>query len=736
MRQETKESATEKIQALRAQVAKDKKDKMRDGQTRAKAGTEEIGGGTEVEKDDAKRAGGVTWNAPEEMRCVDYTAQEKEFAEIVEGPNAKVFKHQPVEGKPHPGRHGETAPEMIRKAQSLAEGPVLGALQGASDDLYAWAAARVANDPNIGLAKLLEDMVQFGLGELAAEAAQILEETGEVKAGSSRRCVVHETAWEGEGPGRAQVELDGQVWAMCDYREEIMMTEELAGLVGVVNPEVEKRQCVTKVLAAGSLMGEDPQQRLPSMEAVEQRAQEYRLEQARLATEAEGVMGHAEPKVTAMEYELRTYAHDILKPHHEKDYRALAVYPLEQLEEFRVIVIRADYKGDYLPEIVQGTHWKSGQKDLWALIFKGHITLLRPPSVEVGIQLLKEFDAYVTPTLGFRYFWHQRHDQPRTAPGTVACRHCKSSKKAGTQELPPVMRKRSCLAAAALCAAGGTLKQFHVKAASPPCGPTGLVLREYFAGHGVITQGWLQAGEVALEPIELYEDPHHCRGLRPDHDLSQPMVQERCLREVEEDKVNVEWLACPCTTFCDWNLQNNGTRTFSNPTGLPNDKEAMGNCLAEFEAKIFEKALEKGHFPIAESSGRSGRYPKMWNLPCQRILQRPDVDFLWRWICVPMVSHLWMPGSHTTSTSTAQVSPSHATQGFGRRCSGFARVSPRHTNMSPYKDAEPTPQSPDVLRLGFIRRTSWQRLWRPCRRCEGGGGLKRHRDRLEAWLAV
>ena len=145
----------------------------------------------------------------------------------------------------------------------------------------------------------------------------------------------------------------------------------------------------------------------------------------------------------------------------------------------------------------------------------------------------------------------------------------------------------------------------------------------------MITQGWLQAGEVALEPIELYEDPHHRRGLRPDHDLSQPMVQERCLREVEEDKINVEWLVCPCTTFCDWNLQNNGTRTFSNPTGLPNDKEAMGNCLAEFEAKICEKALEKGHFPIAESSGRSGRYPKMWNLPCwQRILQRPDVDFL------------------------------------------------------------------------------------------------------------
>ena len=191
------------------------------------------------------------------------------------------------------------------------------------------------------------------------------------------------------------------------------------------------------------------------------------------------------------------------------------------------------------------------------------------------------------------------------------------------------LRKESCLAAAAVCAAGGRQEVFHVRPAKLATGASGLCLREYFAGHGVITEGWLKEGETALEPIEFYKDPHRKQGPRPEHDLSNPQVQARYLQEVEEDHTNVESLACPCTTFCDWNLQNHGTRTFQNPMGAPNAKEEMGNTLAIFEAKLFEKALDRGHFPIAESSGRSGRYPKMWHLPCwQKILQRPDVDFL------------------------------------------------------------------------------------------------------------
>ena len=99
---------------------------------------------------------------------------------------------------------------------------------------------------------------------------------------------------------------------MYDYKEEIAMTEELAGLLGVVGPEVEKRQCVTKVLAAGFLMHQTKPNVLPTLEEVESQAQVFRLEQARMATEAEGVMGHADVKVSPIEHELRMYSHDIL----------------------------------------------------------------------------------------------------------------------------------------------------------------------------------------------------------------------------------------------------------------------------------------------------------------------------------------------------------------------------------------------------------------------------------------
>ena len=73
------------------------------------------------------------------MQKVDYTAQEKEFANMVQGPGEEMFKHVPLQSRTHPGRKGETATpealEMLKTAQRLADGPVLAALQDASDDL-------------------------------------------------------------------------------------------------------------------------------------------------------------------------------------------------------------------------------------------------------------------------------------------------------------------------------------------------------------------------------------------------------------------------------------------------------------------------------------------------------------------------------------------------------------------------------------------------------------------------
>ena len=635
MKAETKETATEKIKEIRTAMAKDKAAKVKDGQDRRRAGQDKGTKSQQEEEAEKTKAGGkaVRWAPPEEMVQVDYTPQEEDFASLVKGPDSQIFKNITVDGKPHEGRGGESAPteslELVRQAQRLMDGPVLRHLQGASDDLYAWASTRVANDPEIGLTELLEDMVQFGLGELAAEAASLMEEHMEIdKAGSSRRCHVGDTHWKDEGPGLAVVEIDGKSWTSYDYREEIYMTEELAGLMGALEVDVEKRQCVTKVLAAGCLVNN--QGGLPSFEQVEELGQRIRLEQARQAVEAEGIMGHPEPKVSAVEYELRMYSHDVLKSHHDKDYRALAVFPLQELEDIRVLVIRVDYKGDILLEAIAGTQWGEKGKDIWALIWRGHMTLLIPPDQVTAAALVKEMEPYVTPCLGFHYFWHQRHDQPLTSPGIAPCRLCKPLKKAGADGLHGLLRKSSCLPILATVMAGGPSPVRKVRpVVNGDTARDGLVLQEFFAGHGVLTKGWEAAGGTALEPIELYQEPHLQRGRRELHDLADPANQQRFLKGIQDGYSNVEWIACPCTTFCDWNLQNGGTRTFTEPAGKPSEKEALGNSLSTFGAELFEASLQRKGFPIAESSGPSGRYPKQWNLPAwQRILRRPDVDFI------------------------------------------------------------------------------------------------------------
>lgn len=130
--------------------------------------------------------------------------------------------------------------------------PVLTALEGASDDLYAWASARVAREEDAKLEDLLEEMALFGASDLAREAADLLEEVKpNSRAGERPRMVVRDTLWVPGEPGQGGLELDGVSWRTWDYQEEVAMSEELAAILKVVEPVEEKRQCVTKTMAAG-----------------------------------------------------------------------------------------------------------------------------------------------------------------------------------------------------------------------------------------------------------------------------------------------------------------------------------------------------------------------------------------------------------------------------------------------------------------------------------------------------
>ena len=688
MKAETKETVTSKIKDLRALMAKDKGDKIGDGKKKAlRAGT---GGESEAAGEEG-RAGGaddrgdrrVQFDVPEEFN-VDYTEAE-DLKELVKGPSERWAEdvYQPVHT--HGGRNGTSAPEearrLVAQAQELASSTTLKSLEGASDDLYAWAASRVARQPTVELVDLMTEMATYGMGELAREATEYLEVSKDpTKAGETSRLTVRDTLWVENQPGQGAILLDGKTWRLWDYGEDVEMTEDLAGLLKLSQPELEKRQCVTMTMAAA--IEWRSKGRRPQMSEVHARAQEVRIAQTRLAKEAEEVVGQAEEMVAPIEHELRIYIHDLVTPAHEKDFRGLAVFPVEELQEARVVVLRADYRGGLVVEVVQGQRWEPGGWDVVVLIWKGHMTLLQPPDGFDVQALLDKEEHASTPSLGFTFFWHTRHDQPRSAPGRLTCRLCKPTRRAG-EFCDAYIRQHSYLSQAATTA-GGASGLAVVRLLRPARGNGKLTLQELFAGHAGISKEW-QASGHALEPVELYQDPHHRQGRRPEHDLADPGVQQRHLAALREPEgPNVGWIAAPCTSYCDWQLQNGGSRTFDNPEGTGEGplaaSEALGNTLSRYGAQYFEGMLNAGGFPVAESSAPSGRYPKQWDLPeWKRILSREDVT----WVDFPMCAFRLGPPDNENEFyvhRTRVVFPAHRPLEvfLQRPCPG---VGPRHRHV-------------------------------------------------------
>ena len=327
----------------------------------------------------------------------------------------------------------QAAKDLVTKARNLAEGPVLSRLAEASDDLYAWAAAWVALDPKTTFEELVGEMATYGIGDMAAETSELLECATECKAGAKLGLVVSDTRWEPGRPGRGHVTIEGDPWTFWDYKEEVAMSDELAGVLRQPDEGVEKRQCVTKAIAAGILWRKFARQ--PSMEEVADKSREVRLDQARQAAEAQAVMSEPADRVAFIEAELRVYTHDMAHANHDKDFRSHAVFPVPDMEDGKLVVIRADYLRNLVVETVTGSMWCDGGWMLWVLIWRGHMVLLEPPAGVDQAQLLDRWQPYDTPALGFLFFWHSRHDQERTSPGRVVCRLCKGGRKAGDQSI-------------------------------------------------------------------------------------------------------------------------------------------------------------------------------------------------------------------------------------------------------------------------------------------------------------
>ena len=242
MKAETRESAAEKIKGLRAAVAADKATKVADGRK----------SGESAENEETRAGGNKTLKfheVPEEFEAIDFTAAETEMQEYLKGPDDRWLHGDGGGDRVLASATGESAPleakELVRRAEEMATGPVLGPLREASDDLFAWAAARVARQPDATLEDVLGDMAMYGLGDLAEEASRILEKNVGHKAGASAGIEVSETTWTAGGPGSGTAVIEGVTWKTWDYREDIHVSEELAAMLRQPEEGREKRQCVT-----------------------------------------------------------------------------------------------------------------------------------------------------------------------------------------------------------------------------------------------------------------------------------------------------------------------------------------------------------------------------------------------------------------------------------------------------------------------------------------------------------
>ena len=216
----------------------------------------------------------------------------------------------------------------------------------------------------------------------------------------------------------------------------------------------------------------------------------------------------------------------------------------------------------------------------------------------------------------------------------------------------------------------------------------GVYVQEVFAGWGGWTQGMLHQGFRADTPIEYFEDPLMMQGPCPEHDLRDATVRARLLEKAkappEADVPNLwEW-GTPCTTFCDFQCLNGGTRTALHPEGAGTRADEMqGNDFAEFASELCLELHRAGRVFGFESSAPSGNYPKIWDLPCMKRLREETGARI-----VPMHMCAWFlqpsscqPGEFHKKATWWTVSPElfpwvHLF--LSRRCPG---VSPSHVHV-------------------------------------------------------
>ena len=505
--------------------------------------------------------------------------------------------------------------------------------------------------------EILLEATEKGCPELAQEAEKALGEERSVGwVDEARQAWVSPTTWhkdKGYGEGRFEFQCGEKrcCWRYLDYKDRLPVPDELASALGLQPGEDEERQCLVLHPAAGILLWEgdwDPE-RTPTLEEVKNKAQIFRAGLWDEAARAIAELGDPAPWIGAREADVRGFAHDCLRAHHDKDYRLFQAFVLEELKEVTLQCWRLNCRGQVHVDHLVGSTPGSENRIIPFLIHGGHIRLLAPNEkeepVKVAAQLtLSGQSDREWPCEGWREYLANEDPAAPLVPGKrPRCPRCldynpKQGKAA--PQVPwsfnehPVDTQELILMGA------------HSPLKHRPAFAYGVRVQEVFAGSGSWTKAMVEAGLAANEPIELYSDPLQKQGRRDHFDLKDEKIANHYLQATMElpgpCAANVWEFGTPCTSYCDFNILNGGTRSFDAPEGgpKPTQSEQEGNHFCELTCRMCESLYAHDKEFILESSMPSGRYPKIWDQPAvQRLQQLTGAlivpTHLCEWGCAP-----------------------------------------------------------------------------------------------------
>eukprot|EP00913_Durusdinium_trenchii_P006898 g6489.t1 len=348
------------------------------------------------------------WLPPEEYEDIQYTQLEDELRELTRGPDADWLK----DPSSRPGAEPHTvwsrrvehpeAQKRLRILEELEKGGAFARLAGWSSYLQSHVRGRMLNaiieKQEMTIDEVLLEATEKGCPELAQEAEKVLGEERSVGwVDEERQAWVSPTVWHkekgyGEGKFEFQCGPERRCWRYLDYKDRLPVPDELASALGLQPGDEEERQCLVLHPAAGILLwgGDWDPERVPSLEEVRLKAQSFRAGLWDEAAKAIGELGDPAPWIGAREAEVRGFAHDCLRAHHDKDYRLFQAFVLEELKEVTLQCWRLNCRGQVHVDHLVGSAPGSENNIIPFLIHGGHIRLLVPIEKEEPVKVAAE----------------------------------------------------------------------------------------------------------------------------------------------------------------------------------------------------------------------------------------------------------------------------------------------------------------------------------------------------------